>query len=81
MKNACLFLLALVACTESSSQKPAAAGSESRDRDALTTIVSVDMRASAAMREADDAATKGDAGAALEIVTKRATPAIDEGLG
>ncbi len=79
MKRA-LLLVALVACTESSSSKPPP-GSETRDREALTKVVAVDMRASAAMRDADEAATKGDAGAALDIVAKRATPAVDEGLG
>jgi hypothetical protein len=71
-------LLAASACTESSSARPGPAGSEARDRESLARIVAVDMRASQAMR---DAATKGDAGAALDIVAKRAKPAVDEGLG
>jgi hypothetical protein len=75
-------LVAACACTESSSSRRAGpGGSEARDRESLAGVVAVDMRASQAMRDADEAATKGDAGAALAIVEKRATPAVDEGLG
>lgn len=66
-----LAILLLVSCTRS----------EKSDKDALSKVVEVDMRASQAMREADLAATKGDAGAAVDIIEKRATPAVDEGLG
>ena len=71
MKKLLLALLLLASCTRS----------EKSDKDALTKVVEVDMRASQAMRDADEAATKGDAGAAVDIIEKRATPAVNEGIG
>jgi len=50
------------------------------DKRALGTIVAIDVRASQAMREADDAALKGDAGAATSVVRTRALPAVEEAL-
>jgi hypothetical protein len=70
VKRAAILLALLVSCTES----------RDRDREALTKIVDIDMRASQAMRDADEAATKGDAGAAVAIIDRRATPAVDEAL-
>lgn len=46
------------------------------DKRELGRIVALDVRASQAMRAADDASQKGDAGAALATVTERASPAI-----
>jgi hypothetical protein len=70
---------ALFACTES--READAAAAERRDRDALAKVIAVDVRASRAMHDADEAAMTGDAGAALDIVAARASPAVDEGLG
>jgi hypothetical protein len=64
----------LVACTKGEPELRA------DDRPELKKIVEQDVRASKAMHAADDAASKGDAKAALEAVETQARPAIDEGL-
>ena len=50
------------------------------DKRALEGVVAIDVRASQAMRDADDATRVGDAGAASLAVTSRAAPAVDEAL-
>jgi hypothetical protein len=74
---AVLALLA-VACSKSDPVKDEAAMRAS-DRRELERVVAIDVRASQAMRDADDAAHAGDAGAAVDVVTARVRPAIDEG--
>ncbi len=51
-----------------------------QDKHELEGIVAIDVRASQAMRDADDATRVGDAGAASLAVTSRAAPAVDEAL-
>ena len=50
------------------------------DKRELERLVALDVRASQAMRDADDASQKGDAGAASDQLAKRARPAIDLAL-
>jgi hypothetical protein len=50
------------------------------DKRELERVVAIDVRASQAMREADEAAQVGDSGAASLAVTGRALPSIDEAL-
>jgi hypothetical protein len=50
------------------------------DRRALEAIIAIDVRASQAMRDADAATARGDAGAAADIVGTRARPAVEEAL-
>jgi hypothetical protein len=78
IRRATVILLALCACSACTESK--SVRSEKHDRDSLAKVVEHDMHASQAMRDADEAATKGDAGAALDIISHRATPAVDEGL-
>ncbi len=50
------------------------------DKRVLERVVAIDVRASQAMREADEAAQDGDAGAARLAVTSRALPSVEEAL-
>jgi hypothetical protein len=50
------------------------------DKRELERVVAIDVRASQAMRDADEATRVGDAGAASLAVTGRAAPAVDEAL-
>jgi hypothetical protein len=72
-------LVACVACS-----KPAPIPDETtmraEDKRTLEGVVAIDVRASRAMRDADDATRAGDAGAASLAVTSRAAPAVDEAL-
>lgn len=56
------------------------AAQRAHDKAQLERIVTLDVRASSAMKDADEAAVTGDAGAALGIVGARARPAVDEAL-
>lgn len=82
MRSAALLALvaaAAIACTKAEPPKDEAA-LRGEDRPRLEELVERDVRASRAMREADDAARQGDAGAAVDLVETRAKPAVDEGL-
>ncbi len=76
---AALALVLLAACS-----KPAPAPDEATlradDKRELEGVIAIDVRASMAMRDADDATRTGDAGAASLAVTSRAVPAVDEAL-
>lgn len=84
------FVMGVAACSKDAAShdagQPTAADARheaegrAEDRAALEGIVALDVRASNAMRDADGAATRGDAGAASEAVSKRAMPAVDEAL-
>jgi len=50
------------------------------DKRELERVVMIDVRASQAMRDADDATRVGDAGAAATALAGRAAPAVDEAL-
>ncbi|AKV02414.1 hypothetical protein AKJ09_09077 [Labilithrix luteola] len=76
-------------CSKSDSSGPRDAGeaqhpqpedARATDEKALEALVLLDVRASKAMREADAAAHAGELEKALDIVSKRARPAIEEGL-
>ena len=60
--------------------RPDEATLRSEDKRTLEGVVAIDVRASQAMRDADDATRVGDAGAASLAVTSRAEPAVDEAL-
>lgn len=68
----------LVACSKQA--PPDEATLRAHDKRELERVVVLDVRASRAMRDADDATRRGDAGAATLAVTGRATPAVDEAL-
>lgn len=74
--------LAFVLLAACSRQAPAPdeATLRAEDQRALSSVVAIDVRASQAMRDADDATRVGDAGAASLAVTGRAAPAVDEAL-
>lgn len=73
------FAIAIAACSRQEPQGDEASR-RGEDRRALERIVAIDVRASRAMREADEATRDGDAGAARLAVTRRATPAVDEAI-
>ena len=70
---------ALGACSKAT-PPPDEATLRAEDKRALEQVVALDVRTSQAMREADTATGKGDAGAAADIVSGRAKPAVDEAL-
>ena len=70
--------VASVACAKPA--PPDEATLRAEDKRELERVVAIDVRASQAMRDADDATRVGDAGAASLAVTARATPAVDEAL-
>jgi hypothetical protein len=76
---AALALLASVACSKPA-PPPDEATLRADDKRELERVVAVDVRASQAMRDADDATRVGDAGAASLAITARAVPAVDEAL-
>jgi len=78
-------LVGLGACKKSESTEPTDRGAtedestlRAQDRAKLEQLVPLDVQASRAMKDADDATRTRDAGAALDVVAKRAAPAIDE---
>lgn len=80
---AAIALLVTVACSKQDPPAPPAPDEttlKSNDKAALGRIVEADVKVSKAMRDADDAAKVGDAGAALAIVEERAKPAVEDGL-
>jgi hypothetical protein len=76
---AALGLALVLACSK---QEPAAdeATLRAEDKRELERVIAIDVRASQAMRDADDAARVGDAGAASTALTTRAAPSVDEAL-
>lgn len=77
--RALLFLFVVLAgCSKAS--PPDEATLRAEDKRELERIVAIDVRASQAMRDADDATRVGDAGAAASAVSGRALPAVDEAL-
>ena len=70
---------ALGACSKAT-PPPDEATLRAEDKRALEEVVALDVRASQAMREADTATGKGDAGSAADIVSSRARPAVEEAL-
>jgi hypothetical protein len=70
----------LATCACSKAAPPDEATLRAEDKRELERIVAIDVRASRAMREADDATRVGDAGAAALAVTSRAAPAVEEAL-
>lgn len=75
---ACLMALCASGCSKPT--PPDEATLRAEDRRELGHIVSLDVRASRVMRDADDAAHAGDAGAAVELLASRARPAIDDAI-
>jgi hypothetical protein len=73
-----LWLVVLGACSKA--EPPTEAALRAEDKQALELIVAIDVRVSQAMRDADTATGKGDAGAAADIVGTRARPAVEEAL-
>jgi hypothetical protein len=71
-------LLAAAACSRQA--PPDEATLRADDKRELERVVLIDVRASQAMRDADDATRVGDSGAASVAVTSRALPAVDEAL-
>jgi hypothetical protein len=71
---------ALLAACSKPPPVPDEATLRAEDRRTLEGVVAIDVRASQAMRDADDATRVGDAGAASLAVTSRAAPAVDEAL-
>jgi hypothetical protein len=69
--------LMVAACSRST---PDEATLRADDKRELERVVALDVRASQAMRDADEATQKGDAGAAAVAVKSRAAPAIDEAI-
>jgi hypothetical protein len=85
VKRALLVLsIAIAACSKDEPKHDDGAIREAalrkEDRARLERIVALDVTASQALRAADDAAMKGDAGAAVDQVHARALPALDEAL-
>ncbi len=82
--SSALAVLLLVATSATACSKPAPVPDEAslraEDKRTLEAVVAIDVRASQAMRDADDATRVGDAGAASLAVTSRAEPAVDEAL-
>jgi hypothetical protein len=76
---AALSLLVLAACSRPV-PVPDEATLRAEDKRTLEDVVAIDVRASHAMRDADEATRVGDAGAASLAVTSRAAPAVDEAL-
>jgi hypothetical protein len=74
-----LFFVVLLACSRQQAA-PDEATLRADDKRELERVVAIDVRASQAMRDADDATRVGDAGAASLAVTTRALPAVDEAL-
>lgn len=74
-----LFFVVLAACSRREAV-PDEATLRADDKRELERVVALDVRASQAMRDADDAAQAGDAGAASLAVTARALPSVDEAL-
>lgn len=84
-----VLVLVCVACSKSDSSSGGDAGAvqaprpddgRPADEKALEAVVLFDVRASKAMREADAAAHAGETEKALDIVAKRARPAVEDGL-
>jgi hypothetical protein len=73
-------VLAMVLLACSRAAVPDEATLRAEDKHELERVIALDVRASRAMREADDATRDGDAGAAALAVTARAAPAVDEAL-
>jgi hypothetical protein len=67
-------------CSKATPPAPDEATLRAEDKRELERIVAIDVRASKAMRDADDAARVGDAGAAGLALSSRAAPAVDEAL-
>jgi hypothetical protein len=74
-----LLFVVLLACSRQQAA-PDEATLRADDKRELERVVAIDVRASQAMRDADDATRVGDAGAASLAVTTRALPAVDEAL-
>lgn len=74
-----LMFATLLACSRRDAV-PDEATMRAEDKRALERVVAIDVRASQAMREADEAAQAGDAGAASLAVTSRALPSVEEAL-
>lgn len=72
--------IALVAACSKQAPVPDEATLRAEDKRALEGVVAIDVRASQAMRDADEATRVGDAGAASLAVKSRAEPAVDEAL-
>lgn len=70
---------AAFACTKAEPPRDEAA-LRAEDKPKLERLVEADVKASRAMRDADDAAKTGDAGAAVDLVERRAKPAVEDGL-
>ena len=71
-------ILALWACAKPA--PPDETTLRAEDRAALEPVVALDVRASQAMREADSATGKGEADAAVDALTARARPAVEQAL-
>ena len=73
-------VLALFASAACGKTPPDEATLRAEDKRELERVVAVDVRASRAMREADDATRDGDSGAAALTISRDALPAVDEAL-
>ena len=78
MIRVALFVALLAGCSKAA--PPDEATLRAEDKRELERIVAIDVRASHAMRDADDATRVGDAGAASLAIKGRAVPAVDEAL-
>ena len=67
-------------CSKPPPPAPDEATLRADDKRELERLVAIDVRASQAMREADETSTKPDAGARTTAAMDRATAAVDEGL-
>lgn len=74
-----LVFAALLACSRQDAA-PDEATMRADDKRELERVVAIDVRASQAMRQADEAAQAGDAGAASLAVMRRALPSVEEAL-
>jgi hypothetical protein len=73
-----LGLVLASACSKAT--PPDEATLRAEDKRTLEQVVDLDVRASQAMRDADTATGKGDAGAAADVIGTRARPAVEEAL-
>lgn len=69
-----------VGCAKSEPPPPDEATLKSEDKRTLEGVIAIDVKTSQAMRDADEATSRGDAGAASGILSSRARPSADEAI-
>lgn len=80
VRRAFVLCLLLLACSKSEPPPPDPAMQKAADKKVLEGLIALDVKTSQALRDVDEAAVKGDAGAASGILSGRARPAADEAL-